>query len=174
MIAPVFVDTNIFLYAHDTSEPVKQPRAAEWLAHLWREQLGRTSVQVLNEYYFNATHKLPLPLSREEAWTHVQTLFSWSPLAIDADLVRRAFEIERRYRLGWWDSLIVGAAQAQTCAVLLTEDLQEGANYGGVIVRNPFTLGVAEAAAEYSSMPVATHRYRGRGRPRRTSFAATG
>jgi hypothetical protein len=70
-------------------------------------------------------------------------------------------------RLGWWDSLVVGAAQIQNCALLLTEDLQDHAVYGSVTVRNPFTLGVSEAPAIYAAEAGAAHRYRPRGRPRR-------
>jgi predicted nucleic acid-binding protein len=35
MIAPVFVDTNVLVYARDASEPSKKTRAAEWLRELW-------------------------------------------------------------------------------------------------------------------------------------------
>ena len=167
MIAPVFVDTNILLYARDAREPVKQPHAAQWLDHLWREQLGRTSTQVLSEYYVNLTRKLKPGLSPAEAWDDVQALFAWNPQSIDADLLSRARQVELRYRLSWWDSLIVAAAQAQGCSVLLTEDLSNSAVYGGVTVRNPFSLSVAEGAAEYSAATVASTRIPRRGRPKR-------
>lgn len=56
--------------------------------------------------------------------------------------------------MSWWDSLIVAAAQLQNCCLLLSEDLQNGATYGGVTVRNPFELGVAEARATYTAVPM--------------------
>ena len=31
MIGPVFVDTNVLVYRHDASDPVKQSRAHDWL-----------------------------------------------------------------------------------------------------------------------------------------------
>ena len=68
--------------------------------------------------------------------------------------------------MSWWDSLIVAAAQAQHCILLLTEDLQDRAVYGGVTVRNPFTLGVSEAAIEYTAAPAAARLHRPRGRPK--------
>jgi len=165
MSAPVFVDTNVFLYARDASEPAKQPRAAAWLEHLWREQSGRTSVQVLSEYYVNLTRKLSPGLAPEEAWEDVQGLLTWHPQPVDDALLRRGREIELRYRLSWWDCLVVGAAQLQGCIVLLTEDLQDGAVYGGVTVRSPFTVAVEEAAALYAVQPAATRLRRSRGRP---------
>ena len=167
MTAPVFVDTNVFLYARDAGEPRKQPRAAEWLAHLWRERLGRTSLQVLSEYYVNVTRKLDPGLPAAEAWDDVTALFAWQPHPVDASLMQRAREIERRYRLSWWDSLVVAAAQLQDCALLLTEDLQDGATFGSVTVRSPFALSANEPAARYDAGPAARSRHPPRGRPKR-------
>lgn len=58
MSATVFVDTNVFVYARDASEPEKQAVAAQWVRELWTTQAGRTSVQVLSEYYATVTRKL--------------------------------------------------------------------------------------------------------------------
>jgi predicted nucleic acid-binding protein len=166
MTAPVFVDTNVFLYARDAGEPRKQPRAAEWLAHLWRERLGRTSLQVLSEYYVNVTRKLDPGLPAAEAWDDVTALFAWQPHPVDASLLQRAREIERRHRLSWWDSMVVAAAQLQDCALLLTEDLQDGATFGSVTVRSPFALSANEPAARYAAGPAARSRHPPRGRPK--------
>jgi predicted nucleic acid-binding protein len=169
MTAPVFVDTNVLIHARDAGEPEKQPRAREWLARLWREQAGRTSVQVLSEYYVNVTRKLEPGLTQQEAWDDVQALLTWHPQAIDATLLQRGREIEVRHRLPWWDSLIVAAAQAQGCALLLSEDFHDGAVFGGVTVRSPFTLRVEEREALYAALPSAQSRHRPRGRPPRAS-----
>jgi len=168
MTAPVFVDTNIFVYARQTGDPRKQPVASEWIERLWRDQLGRTSIQVLNELHVTLTRKIHPALSPEHSWDHISTLFAWDPQPLNAELLMRAREISRRHTLSWWDSLIVSAAQAQSCVLLLTEDLQDRATYGGVTVRNPFALGVSEAPAVYETAPIASPRHRPRGRPKRT------
>lgn len=142
----VFVDTSVFLYARDAGEPAKQPRAAAWLDRLWRDRTGRTSMQVLSEYYVNLTRKLSPGLPPEEAWDDLAALMAWRPATIDEPLMRRAREIEQRHRLSWWDSLVVAAAQVQGCALLLTEDLQDGGVYGGVTVRSPFASTLSESA----------------------------
>ena len=59
---------------------------------------------------------------------------------------------------------MVGAAQLQGCTVLLTEDLQDGAVFGGIAVRSPFTLAIEEAAAVYAAAPRAARAYPSRGR----------
>lgn len=167
MTAPVFVDTNVLVYVRDAGEPAKQALAARWLEHLWRERLGRTSTQVLSEYYVNVTRKLAPGLAPDDAWDDVEALLTWQPQPIDEALLRRGREIEGRYRLSWWDSLVVGAAQLQGCGLLLTEDLQEGAVYGGVTIRSPFKLAVGEGGAQDAAVAAAVSRHKPRGRPRR-------
>ena len=163
----VFVDSNVLIYARDDGTPSKQARAVEWLAHLWREGLGRTSTQVLSEFYVNVTGKIANRVTPDEAWQEVNTFFVWRPQPIDPALLARAREIERRWRLSWWDSLIVAAAQLQGCSILLTEDLQNGAVFDGLTVRSPFTHEVREPAAAYATVPMMASRHRRRGRPRK-------
>ena len=172
MTAPVFVDTNVLIYARDPGEASKQRRAQEWLSHLWRDGTGRTSMQVLSEFYVNVTRKIATPVTPESAWNEVSTFLAWRPQPIDDSLMRRAWSIEQRHLLSWWDSMVVGAAQLQGCSLLLTEDLQDGASYGDVTVRSPFTLEAREPAAAYASMPVSSPRHRSRGRPKRASATA--
>lgn len=169
MGALVFVDTNVLLYKCDAADPAKQRRAAAWLAHLWQDRSGRTSTQVLSEFYSNATRKLKPGLPAEDAWDEVLAYLTWHPLPIDAEVLRTAREVERRYRLAWWDSTIVAAAQLQGCEVLLTEDLQDGLRMGSLVVRSPFSLDVRESLAEYAVAPRARALHRPRGRPARVA-----
>ena len=173
MAALVFVDTNILVYARETADAAKRARAREWLDVLWRDLRGRTSIQVLNEYFAVLTQGTKFRASRETAWDDVTELLEWRPQEIDAEVLTRAHEIESRFQLNWWDCLIVAAAQAQGCTLLLTEDLQDGANYGDVTARNPFTFGVAEQSAAYTPPPRVVSRHRGRGRPPRNPKTAT-
>ena len=167
MTARVFVDTNVLLYAQDESEPAKRPRAQAWLEHLWQERLGRTSMQVLSECYVNLKRMAGPQLTTREAWESVSRYFAWKPLQSDEALLRCAREIESRYRINWWDCMVVGAAQMQDCELLLTEDLQDRAVFGSVRVRSPFTLAVEERAAAYGARPVLASRHKSRGRPKR-------
>ncbi len=172
MTARIFVDTNVFLYAKQAGETTRQALASRWLERLWEEQNGRTSVQVLNEYYTTMTRKIKPALAPAEAWDDVKSLIAWNPQPLDLELLHRGREIEQRYRLGWWDSLIVAAAQLQSCVLLLTEDLQDRAVFGGVTVRNPFAFGVSEDLTSYAVERVPVHTHPRRGRPRRAKPAA--
>jgi len=175
MTALVFVDTNVLVYARDPRDAMKRATASEWLRLLWNQERGRTSVQILNEYYDVVTRKFRHVVKREDAWDDVQHYLSaWNPQPLDHEVLECARDIEGRYRLGWWDSLVIGAAQIQNCVLLLSEDLPDGAEYSGVIVRSPFTLRIAEEAGAYSLPPLQASRHRGRGRPRRHSSPVTG
>jgi predicted nucleic acid-binding protein len=151
MTALVFVDTNILLYAVDTRDRLKHDSARDWMAQLWRTRSGRTSAQVLNEFFVNATRRLEPGLTPEQAWQQVTALRSWSPQPMDMPTIELGFNLHTRYRLSWWDSLIVAAANLQGCSLLLTEDLQPEAIYAGVTVCNPFASRVQDVQARYAS-----------------------
>src|SRR2546423_600253 len=96
----------------------------------------------------------------------VRELMAWRPLPVDEALLWRAREIEQRWDLSWRDSMVVGAAQLQDCVLLLTGDLPDGAAFGGVTARSPFTLAAEEPSAIYAVTPLARSRHRPRGRPK--------
>src|SRR5260370_34071974 len=124
MTAPVFVDSNVFLYAMDEADPKKQQAARNWRAELWKNRLGRISFQVLSEFYVNAVRKRPE--ARDEARAEVRDLLAWNPLTADAALLEQGWKIQDRYQLSYSYALIVAAAKASSCRYLFTEDLQAG------------------------------------------------
>ncbi len=134
--SPVFVDSNVFLYAVDEANPRKQEAARNWRAELWKSRRGRISFQVLGEFYVNAVRKRPA--AREEARAEVRDLLAWNPVVADAALLERGWKLQDRYGLSYWDALIVAAAKVASCRYLLTEDLQAGQKLDGVEVVNPF------------------------------------
>jgi predicted nucleic acid-binding protein len=170
MTGKFFVDTNVLVYIRDTAQPAKKAVAAQWMDRLWSERSGRTSIQVLNELYATLTRKFRNQMRSDEAWDDVRALLAWNPQPINNELLIQAHQIERRYRISWWDSLIVAAAQLQDCDTLLTEDLQTGMIFDRVTVQNPFNLQVQEPRAVYSAAVTLPSRHRPRGRPRKQSI----
>ena len=138
MTGPVFVDTNVLVYRSDASDPVKQARAESWYAFLWRSRAGRLSFQVLLELYSTLTRKMKPGVDAREAREIVRELTAWKPIQIGPAVVERAWFLEERHALSWWDAMIVAAAQGCGCSVLLTEDLQHGQVFDAVRVVNPF------------------------------------
>ena len=138
MTVPVFVDTNVLVYRHDAGNPAKRSRADAWYTLLWQQRSGRLSIQVLQELYSTLTRKLKPGIAVPKAQRIVRVLAAWRPISVDVPIIERAWRIQERYLLSWWDSLIVAAAQSGNCRVLLTEDLQQGQLFGPVQVIDPF------------------------------------
>ena len=136
MTANVFVETNVFIYALDHADLKKQRAAHVWREWLWETNRGRISFQVLQEFYVIATKKQPS--ARAEIQKEIGDLLTWQPIAVDRNVIARAWKIEDRYRISFWDSLIVSAAVLASCDYLLTEDLQHGQELDRVVVVNPF------------------------------------
>ncbi len=145
MTAPVFVDTNVLIYALDEADPKKQQAARVWRAELWKSRRGRISFQVLQEFYAKVTQKWPN--AREEARAEVRDLLAWRPVTVDDVILERSWKIQDRYQLSFWDALIVAAARAASCRYLLTEDLQADQELDGLVVVNPFFRDPAALAS---------------------------
>jgi predicted nucleic acid-binding protein len=136
MTAPVFVDTSVFICAVDQADLRKQQAARDWRAELWKSRRGRTSFQVLQEFFVNVTQKAMS--SREDARAEVRDLLAWNPVPVNAVTLEHGWKIQDRYKLSFWDALIVAAAKQALCGYLLTEDLQAGQNIEGIVVIDPF------------------------------------
>lgn len=146
MTALVFVDSNVLIYAVDESNLKKHEAARLWRSELWRGHLGRISFQVLQEFYANIDRKWPA--AREQAQAEIRNLMAWRPVTADAKMFEDAWRVQQRFKISFWDSLIVAAAKAASCRYLLTEDLQEGQEMDGVVVVNPFRSSPHEMAFE--------------------------
>ena len=138
MTGPVFVDTNVIVYRYDTKDPKKQVRADDWHTLVWNTRSGRLSFQVLQESYATLTRKLKPAMAGADAQQIVRSLAAWRPVTIDLAILERAWILQERHSLSWWDALIVATAQTCQCKVLLTEDLQHGREFGTVRVIEPF------------------------------------
>lgn len=133
-----FVDTNIFLYAYDISDPTKQKQAAELIKKLWDSRCGCISIQVLQELYVNLTRKIPHPMNPDEAKQIIIDLKSWKHHVPEYKSLEKAIDIESTFRLSFWDAMILSSAQQMQCSILWTEDFNTGQNYDGIVVKNPF------------------------------------
>lgn len=136
----VFVDTNVLVYARDSTEPQKQKQALAWMSYLWKTRTGRLSFQVLQEFYLTVTQKLHPGLEPERARQDVRLLFSWLPVQIDPRVIETAWYVQDRHRLSWWDALIVSAARLAGCRYILSEDFKSGQELVETKIINPFQL----------------------------------
>ncbi len=133
------LDTNVLVYAFSNSgrDAAKARIAREWIN---REDWGVT-VQVLQEFYVNAI-RVPHQLGHDEAVAMIEEIASSRPvIGADLALMRLALQIKRRYGIAYWDAAVLAGARRMGAAVLVSEDLSHGQDYGGVRVLNPFAAG---------------------------------
>jgi predicted nucleic acid-binding protein len=134
-----FVDTNVLIYAHDLSAGEKQIRARDLIRELWQSGEGCLSIQVLQEFYVNVTQKVARPLAPEEAGQIVADLAAWQVHRPGVEDLLDAIRLQERYRISFWDAMIVASAAQMDCQTIWSEDLNPGQAYGQVTVLNPFT-----------------------------------
>lgn len=138
MSGKAFVDTNVLIYAHDAGAGVKRDIAAALLRQLWETREGVLSMQVLQEFYVNATKKIRTPLAKPVARGIITTYAPWCVEGpVPADLTA-AYEIEDSAKIGFWDALIVAAAARAGAVRILSEDLNNGQSIAGLVIENPF------------------------------------
>lgn len=133
-----FVDTNVVVYAHDTSAGDKHMRAKQLLAELWSGGNGCLSVQVLQEFYVIITRKVGRPLEPETARRQVEDLGYWLIHSPTADDVVEAIRLHQSARLAFWDAMILTSASKLGCQTVWSEDLNAGQTAAGVKIQNPF------------------------------------
>lgn len=132
-----FADTNVLLYAI-SREPAEAAKAARANELLGERDLG-ISVQVLQEFYVQATRATrPDAIPHGDAVELVESFQRFPVAPITPALMRAALATRDRFRISYWDAAILEAARTLGCEVVLSEDLSDAVDYGGVRVENPF------------------------------------
>jgi predicted nucleic acid-binding protein len=133
-----FVDTNVLIYAHDVDAKAKHDIAKGLLAELWSGRSGVVSMQVLQEFYVNATRKIAHPLPKRSGRLVVSTYTTWCVETTPAE-ISTAFRIEDESQIGFWDALIVASALKSGATRIVSEDLNAGQMIGSIRIENPFS-----------------------------------
>ena len=132
-----FVDSNILLYAASKS-PNERDKAATATSILSGLDLA-VSVQVLQEFYTQATRATRTDrISHEQATLLIRSFCRYPVQETTLALVEAALRTTERFQISYWDAAIIEAARALGCREVLSEDLGDGQDYGGVRVVNPF------------------------------------
>jgi predicted nucleic acid-binding protein len=137
MNGKVFVDTNILVYAHDRSAGVKHERARAFIEKLWKSNGGVVSTQVLQELCVNLGRKAARPMSAHEIRNLIEDYMAWEVIVNTAESIVEALAIMSRFKISFWDALIVHAAGISGAAILYSEDLADGQKYDAIRVVNP-------------------------------------
>jgi predicted nucleic acid-binding protein len=134
-----FVDTNILMYAHDSAAGVRHDRAKALIETLWRERSGVVSTQVLQEFVVNLRRKTARPVEAKKVRDIIKDYLSWRVIVNDGESILAALQVAERYRISFWDALVIQSAQVAGADILYSEDLSDGQLYGSVRVVNPLT-----------------------------------
>lgn len=138
MSADRFFDTNVVVYAYDSSDPVRQSKAQRALTEAFARGDGAVSTQVFGEFFHTVVIRKKI-MTSAEALAIIATLEAGLQVeSITPPLVREAVLTHQRYQLRYWDSLIVATARQCGCKEVVSEDMNDGQDYGGVVVMNPF------------------------------------
>ena len=133
-----FIDTNVLIYWVDDST------RADVVEQLLAQQ-AVISVQVLNEFANVLRKKRAMPLPDVEALC-TTLIDTCDVLDVSVRTHQTALALMARYQLSVYDANIVAAAALSDCAVLYTEDMQDGLNLklpesagtNSLLIRNPF------------------------------------
>ena len=117
----IFVDTNILIYAFTSDEPDKQNKTLEFINNCQPV----ISTQVLKEFSNVLLKKGNV--SHETLKETIGDIIEISNVVNeDLALILHSIDIHERYKLSFYDSLIIAAAVHSQCQVLLSEDMQDG------------------------------------------------
>lgn len=139
--AEFFLDSNVLIYAASTDP--REARKIEVASELLESLDYGLSTQVLQEFYVIATTKMKRPLTTEDSLLFLERFEKQPCAVVDADLIRAAIQLHKRYRISYWDGAILAAAHELKSRVVYTEDLAHEQFYGDVQVINPFVLAKA-------------------------------
>ncbi|MGH6870841.1 MAG: PIN domain-containing protein [Rhizomicrobium sp.] len=132
----VSLDTNILIYAADRRAGPRHAAAHKLITAAIGTKAALTE-QNLVEFLSVATRKAQLSLA--EATTIIRGYLANFPLLVPtASVVGDVIALITNHKLSVWDARQLAVCAAHNCSYLMSEDLQDGANYGGVIVVDPF------------------------------------
>jgi len=146
MTARILVDTNVVICSLDGRAGAKQTRCAAWLNAMTKSRSMVVSPQVCNEVVSVAQRRIPAPprVLREA----VEGLLAYCSAPLTDVEVRCALDLQARWRLAWWDAVLLASAIGGNCTHLLTEDAQSSPVIEGVRVIDPFIVSPVQVLGD--------------------------
>ena len=134
-----FLDTNIFVYSFDSTDPKKRQIAKDLIGQALHTGSGSISLQVVQEFINVAIRRFVTPLSIQDTRDYVSSVMEpicevYSTL----ELIRNGLDIAERRQYSFHDSLIIAAAIESNSNLLYSEDLQHDQKILSIRIINPF------------------------------------
>ena len=136
------LDSNILVYSLDRQAAAKREIAQHILARAI-DLDTILAVQAIGEF-LNAVRRrnsgeFDMATDQAALWPTIFPTFQTTA----AQLIGAA-SVALRYRLQFWDSVVLEVARTNGATMMLTEDMQDGATIGGVELLNPFAAANRE------------------------------
>lgn len=132
----IAVDTNILIYAFDSSEPKKRKICKSLVESIFEgKQRGVLTNQVLAEFAYVATRKMRRPMKKTDAQAIVATLLAsphWIVHNYTGNTVQAALQLD----MPLWDALLAQTLKEHGVNTFVTENIKDFAT-SGLLVRNP-------------------------------------
>jgi predicted nucleic acid-binding protein len=133
-------DTNVYVYALDADEPVKQSKAPELFDGLVLEAAGTVLIwQVAGEVLSQLRRwESKGKLTPEEVQATFRRFSAMFPLRVpSAGIFQLSFDLRSRFSLSHWDSMLLAACKEAGVTTLYSEDMDSGTDYDGLSIKNP-------------------------------------
>ncbi len=134
-----FIDTNVFVYSFDQSQRTKHLRSLQLIQSALQTGLGIISTQVIQEFLNVATRKFAVSMKPEDSKAYLRLVLN--PLCQvypDLSLFESSLDLQAETGYSFYDSVILSAAIRSECNFLFTEDMQDGQEIHGVLIKNPY------------------------------------
>src|SRR5262249_27200509 len=132
------VDTNVWLYSHDTRDPGKQQAAQNLIAAVRPLALPW---QVGCEFIAASRRLAAQGFSEQQAWLALDAMQAMADVILlpVPDLWREARTLQSRHALSFWDALLVAACICGRVQVLYTEDMGAPRQLDTLSLVSPFS-----------------------------------
>ena len=132
----VAFDSNVVIYAEGVEDRAKRDIALTIASALDKSELilpvqslGETLVWLVKK----GRRTLAEALNRVSDWIDQGEI-----QPTDENVFNGAIELFAKHKLQVWDAVVLSAASVARASILLSEDMQDGFNWRGVTIRNPF------------------------------------
>jgi predicted nucleic acid-binding protein len=135
------IDTNVFVYAFDATDLVKQRLAREFFQRVFTSAEAtvipwQVAVELLAR--FRKWESAGRMTGEDVRARFGESLNAWVLSLPTVNIFEGSFRLRQRHSLSHWDSLLSAACQDAGVTRLYSEDMQHGADYDGVQIINPF------------------------------------
>lgn len=137
----ILIDTNLLVYAHDTSEKEKPQKAAALLETLFTNGNAFLALQNLTEFFFVVTKKIQNKLEEKAAKEIVQDFLDLETIKkihYQGNTIIKAMHLVEEKKTGdFWDALLAATMLEHDVSIIYTENTKDFEKIEGITAVNP-------------------------------------